>query len=37
LRGARHGRAAIAPAWFDRVADVDAIDADARALASLVV
>ena len=37
LLGARHGRAAIPPAWFDRVAEGDAIDTDARALASLVV
>ena len=36
LLGARHGRGAIPPAWFDRLADGEAIDAEARALASLV-
>jgi len=36
LLGARHGRTALPPALFDRVADGDAIDADARTLASLV-
>ena len=37
LLGARHGRTALPPALFDRVADGDAIDAEARAFASLVV
>src|SRR5438477_4400995 len=37
LLGARHGRNAIPPAWFDRLADGEAIDAEACALASLVV
>jgi ADP-ribosylglycohydrolase len=36
LLGARHGRSAIPPAWFDRLADGEAINAEARALASLV-
>jgi ADP-ribosyl-[dinitrogen reductase] hydrolase len=37
LLGARNGRSAIPPAWFDRLADGEAIDAEARSLASLVV
>ena len=37
LLGARHGRGAIPSAWFDRLADGEAIEAEARALASLVV
>ena len=37
LLGARHGRGAIPPVWFDRLADGEAIDAQANALASLVV
>jgi len=36
LLGARHGRDAIPSAWFDRLADGEAIDAEARALASLL-
>ena len=36
LLGARHGRGSISPAWFDRLADGEAIDAEAGALASLV-
>jgi len=36
LLGARHGRDAVPSAWFDRLADGEAIDAEARALASLV-
>jgi len=36
LLGAHHGRDAIPSAWFDRLADGEAIDAEARALASLV-
>ena len=36
LLGARHGRNAIPPAWFDRLADGEAIDAEARSLALLV-
>ena len=36
LLGARHGRDAIPSAWFDRLADGEAIDAEAGALASLV-
>jgi ADP-ribosyl-[dinitrogen reductase] hydrolase len=36
LLGARHGRGAIPSAWFDRLADGEAIDAQAGALASVV-
>jgi len=36
LLGAHHGRDAIPSAWFDRLADGEAIDTEARALASLV-
>ena len=36
LLGARHGRGAIPSAWFDRLAQGEPIDAEARALASLV-
>ena len=36
LLGARHGRAAIPPAWLDRLADGEAIAAEADALAALV-
>ena len=37
LLGARHGRAAIPPVWSDRLADGEAIAAEADAMASLVV
>ena len=36
LLGARHGRAAIPPAWCDRLAEGEAIAAEAEALATIV-
>ena len=36
LLGARHGRAAVPSSWFDRLADGEAIAAEAEALAALV-